>query len=134
MGRQNGERITAEVLAVSMAMTIGTKSGAAMGPIPVETRRQEGLHWRGREQAPQGLAPVGRPSAAVGRCRRRARAIGGKGDHERPIGLGTERDAKAAATADAMDLAVASSPAAGGAGQESNALAAEDHPPQIKKY
>jgi len=53
----------------------------------------------------------------VGRFRRRTGAMGREGDHERPIGLGAEGDAKAPAAADALDLAAAFSPAAGGSGQ-----------------
>jgi hypothetical protein len=37
-GLQNGE-----AAAESVAMVIGTESGAATGPIPAEARRQEGL-------------------------------------------------------------------------------------------
>ena len=51
--------------------------------------------------------------------------MGGKGDHELPIGLGAEGDAKAAAAADALNLAAAFSPAAGGAGHKANTLMAE---------
>ena len=65
------------------------------------------------------------PSAAVGRCRRRPGAMGREGDHERPIGLGAEGKAKATAAADALDLAAASPPAAGGAGHEAHPLVAE---------
>ena len=43
----------------------------------------------------------------------------------RPIGLGAEGDAKAAAAADALDLAAAFSPAAGGAGHKAHAFMAE---------
>ena len=51
--------------------------------------------------------------------------MGGKGDHELPIGLGAERDAKATAAADALDLVAASPPAAGGTGHKAHALMAE---------
>jgi hypothetical protein len=51
--------------------------------------------------------------------------MGGKGDHERPIGLGAEGKAKATAAADALDLAAAFSLAAGGAGHKPNSLVEE---------
>ena len=51
--------------------------------------------------------------------------MGRKGDHKRPIGLGAEGKAKAAAAADALDLAAAFPPATGGAGHEAHALIAE---------
>ena len=77
-------------------------------------------------QQPEGRLGAS-PSAAVGRCRRRAGAMGREGDHKRPIGLGAKGEAKATAAADALDLAAAFSPAAGGAGHEANALMAEHH-------
>jgi hypothetical protein len=52
--------------------------------------------------------------------------MGREGDHERPIGLGAEGDAKAPAAADALDLAAAFSPAAGGAGHKAHTLVVEN--------
>ena len=52
--------------------------------------------------------------------------MGGKGDHEPPIGLGAEGQAKAAAAVDALDpLAAGGKRAAGGAGHKAHALVAE---------
>jgi len=82
-----------------------------------------------RGSRPRGSSPTGagsrgaNPSAAVGRSRRRPGAMGGKGDHKRPIGLGAEGKAKAAAAAAALDLSAASAPAAGAArSQHANGL------------
>ena len=66
-----------------------------------------------------------KPLSCSGPLPPRRGGSGREGDHERPIGLGAEGEAKAAAAADALDLPPVTPPATGGAGHKAHALMAE---------